>query len=276
MKHEPLEYGRYYHLYNHGVGNRDLFPIEENYEYFLELYVKYIVPIADTFAWALMRNHFHILLKLKDIEEVYPGIDLSGFQNLTGLRKDSDPTGLGDLSFQLSPDPTGLGDLSGLPVKDLSGIPPDRSGSNKKVPDDRSGLRNIPDPTGLGNLSGLSVKPPSRHFSNFFNAYAKAINKQSGMDGALFRRPMKRISINGESYLKYLLLYIHTNPVHHDICEFPEQYQWTSYNSFFTNQYSYLKWKEPLSWFEDKENFYYMHRKKIDHIRISKWLEITD
>ncbi|MCK9168230.1 MAG: hypothetical protein M0O94_06675 [Bacteroidales bacterium] len=248
MKHEPLEFGRYYHLYNHGVGNRDLFPIELNCEYFLELYVKYIVPIADTFAWALMKNHFHILLKLKDIEEVYPVVDLSGFQNLTGLRKDSDPTGLGD--------------LSGLNGKDLSGISPDRSGQNKKVPDDRSGLQN--------------VKPPSRHFSNFFNAYAKAINKQTGMDGSLFRRPMKRISITGESYLKYLLLYIHTNPVHHEICELPEQYKWTSYNAFFTNQYSFLKWEEPLKWFDDKENFLYMHKKKIDHIRISRWLEIDE
>ncbi|PLW98517.1 MAG: hypothetical protein C0593_05500 [Marinilabiliales bacterium] len=271
MKHEPLEYGRYYHLYNHGVGNRDLFPIEENYEYFLELYVKYIVPIADTFAWALMKNHFHILLRLKDFEEVYPGIDLSGISpDRSGIKQQESPSRSG---LRSNPDPTGLGDLSGLAVKDLSGIPPDRSGSNKKVPDDRSGSNKKvpPDRSGLQN-----VKPPSRHFSNFFNAYAKAINKQTGMDGSLFRRPMKRISINGESYLKYLLLYIHTNPVHHDICEFPEQYQWTSYNSFFTNQYSYLKWQEPLSWFEDKENFYYMHRKKIDHIRISKWLEIDD
>ena len=158
------------------------------------------------------------------------------------------------------PDPTGFGNLSGLTVKDLSGITPDRSDPNKKVPDDRSGLQN--------------VKPPSRYFSNFFNAYAKAINKQTGENGSLFRRPMKRKTINGESYLKYLLLYIHNNPVHHDICEIPEQYQWTSYNCFFTSQYSFLKWEEAVMWFEDKDNFLYMHQKKIDDIRISKWLEI--
>ena len=200
MKTEPLEFGRYYHIYNHGVGNRDIFPLDENCEYFLELYMKYIVPIADTFAWALMKNHFHILLRLKDVEDVYPGVDLSGHQ----------------------------------------------------------------------------VKPPSRYFSNFFNAYAKAINKQTGMNGSLFRRPMKRKTIDGESYLKYLLLYIHTNPVHHDVCEFPEQFKWSSYNGYFSNQYSYLNWAEAVKWFDDKENMVYMHHKKIDDIRISKWLEIEE
>jgi putative transposase len=42
---------------------------EANYTYFLVLYGKYIQPIADTFAYCLMRNHFHILVRSKTLEE---------------------------------------------------------------------------------------------------------------------------------------------------------------------------------------------------------------
>lgn len=43
-----------------------MFIEEDNYTYFLNLYEKYIDPIADTFAWVLMPNHFHLLVRLKD------------------------------------------------------------------------------------------------------------------------------------------------------------------------------------------------------------------
>jgi len=63
---DTLEPGRYYHIYNRGINGCDLFTEENNYAYFLNLYEKYIDPIADTFAWVLMPNHFHLLVRLKD------------------------------------------------------------------------------------------------------------------------------------------------------------------------------------------------------------------
>ncbi|BAX81983.1 hypothetical protein [Labilibaculum antarcticum] len=63
---EPLELGNYYHIYNRGINGCDLFTSEENYQYFLNLYEKHIDPIADTFAWVMMPNHFHILIRLKE------------------------------------------------------------------------------------------------------------------------------------------------------------------------------------------------------------------
>jgi len=67
---EPLTYGRYYHIYSHGVGNRDLFRETDNYDYFLDLYDKHISPIAETYAWVLMKNHFHLLVRIKEELEV--------------------------------------------------------------------------------------------------------------------------------------------------------------------------------------------------------------
>lgn len=54
-----------YHAFNHAVGREYLFRNEQNYYYFLEKYFEYISPIAETYAYCLMPNHYHFLLKLK-------------------------------------------------------------------------------------------------------------------------------------------------------------------------------------------------------------------
>ncbi len=63
---EPLNYGKFYHIYNRGINSCDLFHDTANYGYFLSLYEHHISPIADTYAWVLMKNHFHFLVKIKD------------------------------------------------------------------------------------------------------------------------------------------------------------------------------------------------------------------
>ena len=66
---EPLQPEQYYHIYNRGINGQVLFREERNYRYFLRLYVKYIEPIADTFAYCLLPNHFHLLVRIKAAEE---------------------------------------------------------------------------------------------------------------------------------------------------------------------------------------------------------------
>lgn len=67
MQHfDTLDTGHYYHIYNHGVGGRDLFIDPDNYDYFLKLYDKYVSPVAETYAWVLMKNHFHVLVRVKE------------------------------------------------------------------------------------------------------------------------------------------------------------------------------------------------------------------
>ena len=66
----PLENGKYYHIYNRGNNGIDLFYETENYNHFLRLYEKYIDPVTETFAWCLMKNHFHILVYIKEPNEI--------------------------------------------------------------------------------------------------------------------------------------------------------------------------------------------------------------
>jgi REP element-mobilizing transposase RayT len=61
-KPTPLEKGNFYHIYNRGNNGIDVFFDSDSYYYFLKLYDKYITPIADTYAWCLLKNHFHVLV----------------------------------------------------------------------------------------------------------------------------------------------------------------------------------------------------------------------
>lgn len=65
----PLQYGQYYHIYNRGNNRENLFYEERNYRYFLKLYARYIEPVAETYAYCLLRNHFHVLVRVKTEEE---------------------------------------------------------------------------------------------------------------------------------------------------------------------------------------------------------------
>ena len=75
----PLEPGNFYHIYNRGINGCPIFKESTNYEHFLGLYDKYISTVAHTFAWVLMGNHFHLLVRI---------INPEGFENLQGLNAD--------------------------------------------------------------------------------------------------------------------------------------------------------------------------------------------
>ena len=62
----PMQPGCSYHIYNRGINGENLFREERNYGYFLHLYTLHILPVADTFAYCLLRNHFHLLIKVKE------------------------------------------------------------------------------------------------------------------------------------------------------------------------------------------------------------------
>lgn len=65
-----LENGKYYHIYNCGINGCNLFLDNHDYKHFWDLYTKYIYPIVDSFAWCLMKNHFHLLIKIKDLPKI--------------------------------------------------------------------------------------------------------------------------------------------------------------------------------------------------------------
>jgi len=189
---QPLEYGKYYHIYNRGINGVQLFTSQDNYFYFLKLYDKYISSIADTYAWCLMNNHFHFLVQIKEFEKIK-----------------------------------------------------------------------------------IEIKNPDRFiyqkFSNLFNAYSKSFNKREKRHGALFERPFRRKLVTDEKYLRSLILYIHLNPVHHNLVTNVNDYYWSSYKSIISSESTKIERDKVLSFFEGKENFIFVHRQKKEVLNLENW-----
>ena len=73
----PLEPEKIYHIYNHANGKDNLFYSDDNYFYFLKRYSEILLPILDTYAYCLMPNHFHWLVKIKSEKEIFDFLKLN-------------------------------------------------------------------------------------------------------------------------------------------------------------------------------------------------------
>ena len=255
MKVEQLINGNYYHIYNRGNNRMNLFSIPSDFEHFLELYDKYISPVADTLAWALMPNHLHLLVRIKENmvykyskssmeankpvdsvewekwfeEHKWETIDLSAY---------AVPENVGD------DDNVGNGKLNGNRYTNTVGLKP--------------------------NLSPV----PYRHFSHLFNAYTRYYHNRTGGCGNLFERPFKRKRIDNEEYRKRVILYVHNNPVHHGFCSHSLEYSWSSYLSCISEKPTKIKREAIINLFGNNQNFKSEHTKPVDIEFMDKWLDI--
>jgi putative transposase len=77
-----------YHIYNRANGDENLFRESQNYHFFLQKYFAYINPVAETYAYCLLPNHFHAMIRIKEEKVIEEGLkeqNLQGFENLGGL-----------------------------------------------------------------------------------------------------------------------------------------------------------------------------------------------
>lgn len=114
----------------------------------------------------------------------------------------------------------------------------------------------------------IGEKPLYRPFSNCFNAYAKAINKQYNRTGSLFEETYKRKKITDEAYFIRLIAYIHANPQHHKICSDFRDYSNSSYRAFISDKPTNLMREEVWDLFGGRNRFIEFHK---DH---QNWRDI--
>lgn len=226
----PITFGTFFHIYNRGNNGENIFIQERNYAYFMELWWKHINPIAETWAYCLLRNHFHAAVYIKDES------DLTGLTNTTvnpNTRVDQD----------ISPE-------------DLSGFIQNKTNPNTRV------AKSLFPSDSRKNLTGLhpKLKEPSQYFSNFFNAYARGVNIATQRTGALFERPFKRIPVDSESYLMRLIVYIHQNPQKHKFVNDFREWNYSSYHDLITDVPTRLQRDRVLQRFGSREDFIRIHR----------------
>jgi putative transposase len=176
MKLEILEKDNFYHIYNKGINGTNIFETNENKIFFLNQFSKYLIDKISIFAYCLMDNHFHFIIRLDDDEKIV-----------------------------------------------------------------------------------------TQAFSNFFNSYAKAFNKQNSRTGSLFEKHFKRIKSENEEYLRNLILYVHLNPKHHLNLDFTK-FKYSSYQSYLTDKETKLEREEGLNLFGELDNFIFCHNQKNDFL----------
>ncbi len=178
----PLQPGVFYHIYNRGTNRENIFVEERNYLYFLRLYAKYIEPVAETYAYCLLRNHFHLLVRVREL------VDPKGLQR---------------------------------PLASIA-------------------------------------------FSNFLNAYAKAINKAYGRTGSLFQHPFGRIPVLKPPHLAQVVRYIHFNPQKHGLVSDFREWLYSSYHVHLSAQATHLSRDAVLDWFGGVKGFVAAHEMPLD------------
>jgi REP element-mobilizing transposase RayT len=66
IRSQTIENGRAYHIFNRGNNKENLFLDNNDYNHFLDLLSKYILPVAAIYSWVLLRNHFHLVLQIRE------------------------------------------------------------------------------------------------------------------------------------------------------------------------------------------------------------------
>ena len=125
--------------------------------------------------------------------------------------------------------------------------------------DREAAIRLKNNPNLLGKEAGQYFKRNPQQFSNFFNAYAKAVNKHYRRTGSLFQKPFKRKRIESQEQLTQTLLYIHYNPVDHGFVRDPIEWPFSSYPAFLSSKKSFIIKAEVVSWFQSKMIFRRIH-----------------
>jgi hypothetical protein len=231
----PLLFDTYYHIYNRGVNGQNIFIRERNYDLFLQLYEKHLAPVTDLFAYCMLRNHFHLSLRVKAEDEI-----LESKKTLTPIRR--------------------------LVVSDPAVI---RAGQGKTL-NPNSGKREKP----LGS-DDVGSRYVSDQFSNFFNAYAKTINKTYGRTGSLFQHPFGRVPITSDRQFWNVIAYVHQNPQKHGFVKDFRDWKYSSYGILLSEQPRLLRREEVMQWFGTREEYLSLHEQWITDAQ-AKWFVGTD
>ena len=115
----------------------------------------------------------------------------------------------------------------------------------------------------------------SLQFSHCFNSYTQAFNKKHKRKGSLFSPNYKRKLITEKEYLQQVILYVHLNPVKHQLEKDFTNYKYSSYQSMISEKPTLIKRNEVIELFDDIENFKFVHQEqKVKTTLINEIVEL--
>ncbi|HCK66775.1 MAG TPA: hypothetical protein DHW49_10980 [Anaerolineae bacterium] len=115
----------------------------------------------------------------------------------------------------------------------------------------------------------------SKQFSNFFNAYAKTINKAYGRTGSLFQHPFGRVPITTDHQFWHVIAYIHQNPQKHGFVKDFRDWKYSSYGIILNDKKSIVNRKETMQWFGTQDEYVSLHSEWVTDAQ-AKWFASDD
>jgi len=167
----PIEPGCIYHIYNRGCNYQTVFFRKDDYQLFLNKMKFFILDYCKVYAFALLPNHYHLLLHINE-------------------------------------------------------------GTNNTF---------------------------SKQFSKLILSYTNTINARDRRKGNLFHSYFRRIKVDNDYYLRYLVYYINHNPTKHEIVDDFRTYEFSSYKILLSTKETGLNRETVLSLFGGKNEFIDFH-----------------
>ena len=110
-------------------------------------------------------------------------------------------------------------------------------------------------------------------WKRLLSSYAITDNNRNKRRGPLFLKRMKRVSIDEEAKLSYLIAYIYHNPIHHRFCKNYNAWKHSSYKVYLdTIKNSNIDFDYVFEWFEGKDNMIEYHR----DFKVLTWTDNLD
>lgn len=193
--------GEIYHIYNRGNIHQKIFFESKNYLFFLEKMKKHLLPYCNLLTWCLMPNHFHWMVKVKELDELElmrekPSVDNSfSDSNKSIISNDIDM----------------------------------KSRMHSDVNSDLNKAANPEDP--------LQVKGLNKNIGILLRSYTRAMNIAYETRGSLFKqRTTSKILNTGltshDNYALICFLYIHQNPVKAGLVPGLEDWAFSSFRDY--------------------------------------------
>jgi REP element-mobilizing transposase RayT len=184
-----------YQVFNRGINSESLFKFKPNYTYFLQKTAQFIIPVADLYAYCLMKDHFHLCLRTRSEEDIRRNLKL---------------------------------------VK-----------------------------SGKGNPLHTCSWHISNQFASLFKSYSLTINNAFNRTGGLLEEPFRRLEIDSQDDLRWLISYVHSNPSLHGLTRNFTEYPHSSYPSLVSKVDTDLNRELVLSTFGGLQAFETFHQQKI-------------
>jgi REP element-mobilizing transposase RayT len=239
---QPLHPDTSYHIFNHANGFENIFRHEANYYFFLEKYRKYIGPIAETYAWCLMPNHFHLVIRIRKRPVLV--------DNFSYSKRFSKVITADQRTFKIS--------------KDF--LQPGGKNFGKSI------SRNA----NFGKVISDSEieKYLSKQFANLFSCYTQSFNKVYDRMGSLFVKNFKRETISDKNQFLNTIAYVHRNPVHHGFCKQYDEWPYSSYLAIINGNNDGVETDKLLKITGGLEGLVEIHRRSLERIDTSNYPDI--